>query len=262
MKLQNLPQVFHKNRFSLVLSGGGALGFAHAGIIRALEKENLIPAEIVGSSMGAVIGACYAVGMKSGEIKNLILKFHSYTKWLRPSLADGFVSIKKIYEIFEEVFREEKIENTQIPLKIISYSLTDNECAVFEEGLIKDALTASISVPGIFESAKIGDKEYADGCLCENLPVSFAKYSYVLAVNVLNGRRMDTDRKIKNCGMFERLELFTRILLQKQSECVLKTQYNRRIFLIEPELKNFNMYDFNKTEITNVGDFFGKWLES
>ena len=75
-----MVQELQKGKFSLVLSGGGALGIAHLGVIEDLEANNLLSSEIIGTSMGGIIGACVAVGLSSKGILKLLKEFSTVTK--------------------------------------------------------------------------------------------------------------------------------------------------------------------------------------
>ena len=79
----NMDNISMKNKkFTLVLSGGGALGIAHIGVIEDLEKENINkPSEIIGTSMGGIVGACLSIGMTSNEIYKLVEEFSKVNKW-------------------------------------------------------------------------------------------------------------------------------------------------------------------------------------
>lgn len=74
---------FNTNNFTLVLSGGGALGIAHLGVLHDLKARELHPAEIVGTSMGGIVGACIAIGLSEAEIYAEIKAFSSVTKWIK-----------------------------------------------------------------------------------------------------------------------------------------------------------------------------------
>ena len=82
---------FTKNHFTLVLSGGGALGIAHLGVLHDLETQNIVPSEIVGTSMGGIVGACMAIGMSEAEIYTEIKAFSSVTKWIKFSFSGNAI---------------------------------------------------------------------------------------------------------------------------------------------------------------------------
>ena len=90
--------------FSLVLSGGGALGIAHLGVLADLEKQNLIPNDIVGTSMGGIIAACLAIGLKEKEIYKHICEFANVFNWVQFSFSgNSIIKSSKIDKIFTTI---------------------------------------------------------------------------------------------------------------------------------------------------------------
>ena len=175
--------------FSLVLSGGGALGIAHLGVLHDLERHHIIPSEIVGTSMGGIIGACMAVGMKEKEIHEQIRRFSGVFNWIKFSFSgNAVVDNKKIAGIFDAIFKEKKMNETAIPLKLIATNLQNGDKKVFDASddvFIKDAVLATMAIPGVFAEHLIDGTVYGDGFLCENLGISEATFDDVLAVDVL-----------------------------------------------------------------------------
>jgi len=118
---------FKTESFSLVLSGGGALGIAHLGVLHDLEQQNIVPDEIIGTSMGGIIGACLAIGMKEQEIFEQIKIFSGLFNWVKFSFSgNAVVDNDKISKIFDALFQEKKMCDTTIPLKLIATNLLTN----------------------------------------------------------------------------------------------------------------------------------------
>ncbi|HFU77851.1 MAG TPA: patatin-like phospholipase family protein, partial [Epsilonproteobacteria bacterium] len=114
----------NQNNFTLVLSGGGALGIAHLGVLHDLEKHHIIPSEIVGTSMGGIIGACMAIGLKEEEIYAYMRDFSSMLNWVKFSLlGNAIVDNTKIKNIFNTIFKDKKMSDVKIPLKLIATNL-------------------------------------------------------------------------------------------------------------------------------------------
>jgi NTE family protein len=247
---------YKKEGFSLILSGGGALGFAHLGVIHDLEKKQLVPDEIAGTSMGGIVAACRAVGLKSKEIYSVFKEFNSVSKWMSFSFGGhSIVKSSKLEKIFSNIFGDTKIQDTQIKLKIIATSLRDGVSAVLDGNVkIKDALLATMAIPGIFEEKTIGQTVYADGFLAENLPLLRAECQNIIAVDVL-GKNSFTgvSPENKTGGMFEMFDKSVRLLIYNQTQCNI-SKCTKNIYLIEPVTKNYKTYHFNKLdEIMNLG---------
>ena len=101
------------NHFTLVLSGGGALAIAHLGVLNDLEKQYIVPNEIVGTSMGGIIGACMSIGLDEEEILEHIKSFSSVTTWIKFSLSgNAIVDNSKIKTIFNDIFQDRKMNNS------------------------------------------------------------------------------------------------------------------------------------------------------
>lgn len=244
-----------KNReFSLVLSGGGALGIAHLGVLHDLEKMNLFPSEIVGTSMGAIIGACLSIGLKEREILSLFEEFSNIFNWVKLSLS-GHAIIKstKIETILEKIFFDKRMKDTKIPLKIIATNILSGEIKVFDskdEVKIKDALLASMAIPGIFEEKTIDGIIYSDGFLCQNLGINQASYEDILAVDVLGENSFDKEmpnRLFKTMNVLDMFEKSMRILIHNQTKTSLAMS-NKNILLIEPTTKEYKTFHFHKYE--------------
>lgn len=240
------------NNFTLVLSGGGALGIAHLGIIHDLEKQNITPSEIVGTSMGAIIGACVAIKMKEREIFKLIEKFSNIFKLVKLSLSgNSIIKSTKIESALSAIFSDTKMKDAKIPLKIIATNLLSGEIKVFnrdDDVKIKDAILASIAIPGIFEEKSINNTIYSDGFLCENLGVLQATYDNILAVDVLGKNSFETDMPsnfLKTKNILEMFEKSIRILICNQTKTILKNS-TKNTHLIEPNTKKYKTFQFYK----------------
>ncbi len=242
------------NKFSLVLSGGGALGIAELGVINDLEKENLIPSEIIGTSMGAIIGACVCIGMKEKEIYALFVEFSNVFNWIKFSFfGNSIIKSEKIEKILNNIFSDMKMKDAEIPLKIIATNILDGTIKVFnsdDDVKIKDAVLASMAIPGIFEEKEIKGVIYSDGFLCENLGVNQAIYKNILAVDVLGKNSFEKqmpDNFFKTTNVLEMFEKSMRILIYNQTKNILK--YSRKnIYLIEPDTKKYKTFHFHKYE--------------
>src|SRR6478735_2601225 len=101
-------------KIGLVLSGGGARGVAHLGVLQALEEEGLKPSMISGVSSGAITGALYAAGMPPSEVLEILIKTH-IVRYLRPALSRfGFLNIDKLSSVFEQYFPVRTFEELKI----------------------------------------------------------------------------------------------------------------------------------------------------
>ncbi len=242
------------NNFTLVLSGGGALGIAHLGVLHDLEEKNILPGEIVGTSMGGIIGACLAIGMKEREICEQIKKFTGVFNWIKFSFSgNAVVDNDRISKIFEGIFGDKKMKDTSIPLKLIATNLHSGRKKVFDlydDVYIKDAVLSTMAIPGVFEEHIVKGQTYGDGFLCENLGVTEAEFDTILAVDVLGKHSFEgamPDNFFKTSNVLEMFEKSIRLLIYNQTRTNL-SHLNKKIYLIEPDTKNYKTYQFHKHE--------------
>ena len=240
--------------FTLVLSGGGALGIAHLGVLHDLEHNDILPREIVGTSMGGIIGACLAIEMKEHQIHQLLQEFSAIYKWIRFSWSgNALIDNRKIEDIFEKIFENRKMSETTIPLKLISTDLQTGDKRVFTQEdnvCIKDAVLATMAIPGIFNEHLINKKYYADGFLCENLGINEASYQDVLAVDVLGKNSFNPDLPdnfFKTNNILDMFEKSIRLLIYNQTQTNIKHS-NKNITLIEPDTKAYKTFHFHKVD--------------
>lgn len=159
---------------ALALGSGGSRGFAHIGVIKALE-ENHIPIDIVvGTSAGSVVGALYAGGYKVEELEKIALNLD------REHLDDydistrGYISGERLQDFINRKLNNRSIEQLDKPFVAITTQLrTGNEVA-FNRGNTGKAVRASSSIPGVYYPVQIGVEEYVDGDLKSPVPVRVA----------------------------------------------------------------------------------------
>jgi NTE family protein len=246
--------------FTLVLSGGGALGIAHLGIYHDLQKLNLTPKEIVGTSMGGIIGACIAIGMKEEEIYREIENFSNVFNWIKFSFSgNAVVDNEKIAKIFDNIFTNKKMSDTIIPLKLIATNLQNGHKKVFtssDDVYLKDAILSTMAIPGIFEEHIIKGETYGDGFLCENLGVNEASFDNILAVDVMGANSFEKtmpDNFFKTSNVLEMFEKSMRLLIYNQTQTHIKN-INKNIYLLEPITKDYKTFHFHKyKEIRALG---------
>jgi len=243
------------NPFTLVLSGGGALGIAHLGVLHDMERDHLTPSEIVGTSMGGIIGACMALGMSEEEIYTQIRDFVKVSNWIKFSFSgNAIVDNDRIADIFAQLFGERLMEDTLIPLKLIATNLRTGQKRLFnadDNVMIKDAVLATMAIPGLFEEHMIEGEVYGDGFLCENLGVRKASYDHILAVDVLGENSFEEalpDNFFKTHNVLEMFERSMRLLILNQTRAHLE-HISAELLLLQPDTKAFSTYQFHKHEV-------------
>jgi len=173
----------------LALGGGAARGFAHIGVIRALEAHGIVPDVIVGTSIGAVVGGCYA----AKEMDNLdrwarTLTVRGVLGYLDISLSgSGLIGGGHLAAQLETGLKESRVEDLPIRFAAIATEFNTGHEIWLTRGRLSDALRASYSLPGIFPPVRIGGRWLVDGALVNPVPVSAARAlgaRLVIAVNL------------------------------------------------------------------------------
>jgi NTE family protein len=161
-----------KYRIGLVLSGGGARGFAHLGVLQALNEANIYPDIISGTSAGAIAGVLYCDGHSPMEILK-IMKLHSKLDYLRPTLPrDGLLQISGISKLLEANLNAKKFEDLKIPLVVCATDLNNGKPVYISKGShLVTSVIASSSIPVLFKPVIINKIYYVDGGVLDNLPI-------------------------------------------------------------------------------------------
>lgn len=168
-----LARVIARRSIGLVLSGGGARAYAHIGVVRALREAGL-PFDIAGgTSMGAIIAACVAMGWDDNEIEWRIRKAFVETNPLGDYMLPvvGLVRGRRVEHRLAEHFGETLIEDLEVPYFAISTDLASGTSRIHDGGSLRKALRASISLPGILPPVIDGDGLLVDGAVLKNFPV-------------------------------------------------------------------------------------------
>lgn len=236
----------NSNSLGICLSGGGALGFAHIGVLQALDDRGVSPDQISGSSMGAVVGAMYAAGYKPSEILQMISdnKFKKISK---------IFSFKKVYpqsdisskdaisNFIRDFIPHNSFSKMKKKLHICMANLTKSRWEIIQEGEDLDKwIAASASIPGIFEPVEVNNNFYVDGGLLNNMPAQGMENecSTIIGVDLLANS--------KNTAITTPVSAFTSSLRVMQSQNSIEGREICR-YIIEPDaITQYNETSFNK----------------
>ncbi len=173
-----LARIIARRSIGLVLSGGGARAYAHIGVVRALREAGLPFDVIGGTSMGAIVAGCAAMGWDDNEIEFRIRKAFVETNPLGDYTIPvvGLVRGRRVEDRLQEHFGETLIEDLNAPFFATSVNLVAGDIRVHRSGLLRKALRASISLPGILPPVVDGDNALlVDGAVLRNFPVDVLK---------------------------------------------------------------------------------------
>lgn len=174
-------------KIALALGGGAARGFAHIGVIKALEAQGIVPDMVTGTSAGAVVGAFYASGMNGFDLQKLALEMEEdvLADWTLPNR--GVLKGEALQDFVGEKVLHRPIQKLPRGLGVVATDLHSGEKVLFRVGDTGVAVRASSAVPGVFQPVQISGREYVDGGLTSPVPVQSARAmgaDFVIAVDI------------------------------------------------------------------------------
>lgn len=172
-KNKTLRNLLESKHLGLALSGGGARGFAHIGVLMVLEEKKLKPKFVSGTSIGGIIGALYCTGKSWEEIYDIVKKL-SWAKLFDFSLRGGLVGGEALIKILQGILPA-RFEDLKIPLSVPATDIETGQEYVFSRGDLATALRASSSLPAIFTPYQFEDKYLIDGGIVNNVPSTLVK---------------------------------------------------------------------------------------
>lgn len=235
-------------RVGLALSGGGARGFAHFGVLKALEELGVEVHVISGTSAGSIVGAFHAFGFEVDEAKHLVAKTNLF-KIVWPAFSwKGVFSMSRSEEIFKKHFPNDDFAATKIPLYITATNLNTGRPEVFSQGAIVKPMMASCCIPFIFDPVRINREVYVDGGLVNNLPVEAIRDQCDIVIGVNVSPVLKEDKLGGTKKMIERISMVS--LNANVAKSKLKCD-----LIIEPKsLREYGTFDIKKAaEIYDIG---------
>jgi len=180
-------------KIALALGGGAARGFAHIGVIKALESHGIVPDMVIGTSSGSLVGALYASGYGGFDLQRTALQLDDtiIADWSLPDR--GFIKGEALQNFVNQAVQNRPMEKLNKPFAVVATDLQSGEPVVFRTGNTGMAVRASSSVPGVFQPVTISGREYVDGGLVSPVPVRAARAmgaDLVIAVYISNNPRL------------------------------------------------------------------------
>lgn len=276
-------------KLGLVLSGGGAKGMAHIGVLKAMEKAGLRPDFIAGTSMGSIVGGLYAIGYSADEIDSIMrgvdwdlvlsnkmpldyIAFEEkeyYDRYLlefpmegfRPKIGTGLIRGQMLSELMNNYLwpslQYDSFDDFPIPFRCVATDVNSGEARVFKEGSLAGALRASMAIPSAFTAVNRGDTILVDGGAINNFPVELAQargMDYIIGVNV--GTRLGSAVEGNMTEILMHLSML-------ESTKKLPKQIEACDIYIQPDLTEYNASSFSKaSEILSIGDSTGKSFQA
>lgn len=260
-------------KIGLALSGGGAKGLAHIGVLRVLEELHIRPDYITGTSMGAVVGALYSIGYTPDQIEEILSKNDwdsfvngtfmqshiplekkinskkymvsvRYDNKFNFSLPKGFGNTQMIYfelkKLLSNVEGVTNFDDLPIPLRVIATDLNSGQAVALKSGDLAKAITASIAIPTIFDPVEINGNLYVDGLITRNFPVIDA---FNMGADVVIGS--DVGNELKDKKDYNIISVLNQ-LVAIQSSSSTKEQQKLATILITPDILKYSATDLDK----------------
>ncbi|MEM8906979.1 MAG: patatin-like phospholipase family protein, partial [Bacteroidota bacterium] len=272
-----LAQPQPDSKIGFALSGGGAKGIAHIGVLKVLEEEGIYPDYISGTSMGSIIGGLYAIGYRAADLERRAKTLY-WDDYFDDNLDRSFLPIEEkrqsdrylvsfplengsiqlprglvkgqkmallLSRLTIPVHRVDHFDHFQVPYRCVATDLETGEAVVLERGALADALRASMSIPTVFDPVVVQDKLLVDGALVRNLPVEDVK---ALGADIVVA--LDVGGPLYSKDEFTSV---LRVLEQTASYNTNRSNIEQRAMadlLIQPDIAEFSALSF--TEIDSL----------
>ncbi len=232
-------------KLGLALGSGGSRGVAHVGFLKALDEEKIRPDYICGCSMGSIVGAAYASGMKPDEIWVAVEKLRLLDIISPTRQRGGLFSTKKMRALLKKYMGDIDFKDLKIPFHCIAVDMLAQRIVEFSSGSVLDGVVASSSIPAIFHPTEKEGMRLVDGGILERVPVVQVKAmgaDVVVAVDVLGQRQCKEDCPRPLGVLLEMIDLMDNYRTKRRK------QENADIidFWVEPDLGDMSQYSLKQ----------------
>lgn len=231
-------------RLGLALGGGAVLGFAHIGLLTALDEAGLDVHRIAGTSAGAIVAALHAFDVDPGRVRELLapLTWRKVSGFSRTSL--GLLSNEPVAELLEDELGDARLEEATIPLAVVTADVHTGERVVLQQGPVGAAVRASAAIPGIYKPVEIDGRTLVDGGIVDNVPVrAIRDMGADVAVAATLGYALDFDRVHTLLGV-----LTNSFLITVNTATRLSLQVEPADVVIQPDLQPHNHWDMKQRD--------------
>jgi len=240
--------MIRKYNIGLVLSGGAARGFAHLGVIKALEEFGMKPNIISGVSAGAIAGALYADGFAPEEILEIYTRKSIFEFMQMTVPKTGIFKATGLKETLKKNLRAKTFDELKIPLVVTATNLLEGKSEYFREGDLVEAILASSCVPVLFEAVLINKIPYIDGGVMNNMPVEPIAHLCKKLIGVY----------INPTGQISQLKGLVHIAERAFHLAIASEMRTKQsmfdVFIEPPEITNYSLFDLKKApELFEVG---------
>lgn len=233
----------------IALSGGGARGIAHLGVLKALNEAGIYPEIVSGTSAGAIIGGFYCSGFSPEEILRIIIKTNMFSIF-RPAFSwKGLLKMDKLEELLKENLPNYTFQDLKTQLLVTATDIERGKTTYFKKGDIIKPILASSCLPVLFSPIDINGIKYFDGGILNNLPVEGLVKQKINSIVAVSCNPVNKNQMIKSFkDVIERSAFLAINENKKRSKALSK------VFIEPKELTKFTVFDLSKgREIFKVG---------
>ena len=250
-------------KIGIAFGAGGARGIAHLLMIEALEELGVKPSIISGSSIGSIVGAFYAAGFSSKEMKEILDQLINpisdsvfdfllksdfvklFTMFDPQFIKSGFIKGDKFQKYMEMHLKFSKFEDLKVPLIIVTTDYWEKEEVVFDKGELIQPIKASYSLPGLFPPIKIKNKILIDGGAVNPLPFDLIKNNCDITIAIdVTAVKAQSDKDIP--PTFD--SIFTTYQTMQNSIIKERLKFLKPDIYIKPEIYDVRVFDFVKAD--------------
>lgn len=247
----------------LALGSGGAVGLAHIAMLQVFDDLGIKPDRITGTSIGAVIGALYAAGLRAAEIRDIFDEFggsrldalsrliqldteSAVTEILQVDIGEGgLIDSSGFLSFLAEKIEARMFEDLVIPLEVVATDYWTGETVILRQGDLFAAIEASMAVPGLFSPVRRGTMLLVDGGASNPLPYDLltGRHDLIVAIDVTGSRAPEENDRLGFTDVF-----FSTLEIMQQSIITEKLRRHRPDIYIKPETSNIRLLEFNRIE--------------
>ncbi|MBS1490278.1 MAG: patatin-like phospholipase family protein [Bacteroidetes bacterium] len=235
-------------KIGLALSGGGARGIAHIGVLKALEEMGVSISVISGTSAGSIVASLYAYGLKPDQILEQVTRL-SLRKSVKPAWSmAGLLNLDGLRELILKNIPENNFDALKIALTVVATDIRQGEATYFSSGDLASAVVSSCSIPVVFNPVQYNGSVYVDGGLLDNLPVRCIKdkCDFLIGSHCNEISKEFDPKNFKN--IIERSLLIAIYANTQQSQALC------HVSIAPPNMDRFAVFDIGKAkEIFEVG---------
>jgi len=244
-------------KIGLALGSGAALGLAHIGVIKALREADITIDMIAGTSMGALVGACYAADGEIADLEELALtaNLRKITRLMDPKftlIRVGFLSGKRVENFLKPIIGDRDFNRCKIPFAAVAADIRSARQVIITEGSLLKAVRASISIPVVFVPVNYDGRYLVDGGALNPVPADVVKNmgaTFVIAVNVLTNPRKRMHTGLTGNRKSSRAPGIMNTLIQSiyimEYEMV-RASILKADIMIEPDVSLIEIYEFHR----------------